>query len=41
LKDQQRKARQDYVLMRAATVNVVLAAAAIAVIFILIIAGFR
>ena len=41
LKDQQRKARQDYVLMRAATVIVVLAAAAIAVIFILIIAGYR
>jgi hypothetical protein len=41
LKDQQRKARQDYVLMRVATVIVVLAAAAIAVIFILIIAGYR
>jgi hypothetical protein len=41
LKDQQRKARQDWVLMRVATVVVVLAAAAIAVIFIMIIAGFR
>ena len=41
LKDQQRKARQDWVLMRVATVVVVLAAAAIAVIFILIIAGYR
>lgn len=41
LKEQQRKARQDWVLMRVATVVVVLAAAAIAVIFILIIAGYR
>jgi hypothetical protein len=41
LKDRQGKARQDWVLMRVATVVVVLAAAAIAVIFVLTIAGYR
>jgi hypothetical protein len=41
LKDRQRQARQDWVLMRVATVVVVLAAAAIAVIFVLMIAGYH
>jgi hypothetical protein len=41
LKVRQRKAREDYVLMRVVTVVVVLAGVAIAVIFILIIAGFH
>jgi hypothetical protein len=39
LKERQREAREDWVLMRVATVVVVLAAAAIAVIFVLMIAG--
>ena len=41
LKDRQRKALQDWVLMRVATVVLVLAAAAIAVIFVLMIAGYH
>ncbi len=41
LQDRQRKAREDYVLMRVATVVVVLAAAAIAVFFVLMMAGYR
>jgi hypothetical protein len=41
LQVQQRKARQDWVLMRVATVILVLAAAALAVIFLLMIAGYR
>ena len=41
LKERQREARQDWVLMRVATVVLVLAGAAIAVIYLLIIAGFR
>ena len=40
-KDRQREAREDFVLMRVATVVVVLAAAAIAVIFVLMIAGYH
>jgi hypothetical protein len=40
-KDQQRMARRDWVLMRVATVVLILAAAAMAVIFLLIIAGIR
>lgn len=40
-KDQQRKARQDWVLMRVATVVLVVAAAAFAVIMVLIIAGYH
>jgi hypothetical protein len=39
LKERQREAREDWVLMRVATVVVVLAAAAVAVIFVLMIAG--
>jgi hypothetical protein len=41
LKERQREAREDRVLMRVATVAVVVAAAAIAVIFMLMIAGYR
>jgi hypothetical protein len=41
LKERQREAREDWVLMRVATVVVVLAAAAIAVIFVLMIAGYH
>ncbi len=41
LKDRQRKARQDWVLMRVTTVILVLAAAAIAVIIVLMIAGYH
>ena len=41
LKERQREARRDWVLMRVATVVLVLAGAAIAVIYLLIIAGFR
>jgi hypothetical protein len=41
LKDRQRKALQDWVLMRVATVVLVLAAPAIAVIFVLMIAGYH
>jgi hypothetical protein len=41
LEDQQRKARQDYVLMRVATIVLVLAAAAFAVIIVLMSAGYR
>jgi hypothetical protein len=41
LKERQRKLREDWVLMRVATVVVVLAAAAVAVIFALMIAGYH
>ena len=41
LKERQREAREDFVLMRVATIVVVLAAAAIAVIFVLMIAGYH
>ena len=39
--DRQRMARQDWVLMRVATVVLVLAAGAFAVIIVLMIAGYR
>jgi hypothetical protein len=41
LKDRQRQAREDWVLMRVAIVVLVLAAAALAVIFVLLIAGYH
>jgi hypothetical protein len=41
LKERQREAREDWVLMRVATVVVILAAAAVAVIFVLMIAGYH
>jgi hypothetical protein len=41
LKERQREAREDFVLMRVATVVLVLAAAAMAVIFVLIMAGYH
>ena len=41
LRERQREAREDYVLMRVVTVVLVLAAAAVAVIFVLMIAGYR
>jgi hypothetical protein len=41
LKDQQRMARQDWVLMRVATVVLVLVGGALAVFFLLMIAGYR
>ena len=41
VKDRERKARQDWVLMRVATVVLVLAAGAFAVIMVLMIAGYR
>ena len=40
-RDRERKARQDWVLMRVATVVLVLAAGALAVIMVLMIAGYR
>ena len=40
-RDRQRQAREDWVLMRVATVVLVLAAGALAVIFALMIAGYR
>jgi hypothetical protein len=41
LKKRQREAREDFVLMRVATVVLILAAAATAVIFVLMIAGYH
>jgi hypothetical protein len=41
LQDQQRKAREDWVIMRVATVVVILVAAAVVVIFSLMIAGIH
>jgi hypothetical protein len=41
LKDQQRNARENWILMRVATVVLILVAAAVVVIFSLMIAGVR